>query len=110
MAAEQIAWTGLKTGEAVITSDGSDIGRVVEVAALAQEDIFHGVVFEHARLRKHYLAPATDIARITTDAVHLSVGPEQAAQYQEFQQLHVSELGLRGVFRWKHFGWKDADE
>jgi len=110
MAEQQIAWTGLKTGEAVITSDGVDIGRVVEVAALAQEDIFHGVVFEHARLRKHYLAPATDIARITADAVHLSIDSEKTGQYEEFQQLHVSQLGLRGVFLWKHFGWKDSDE
>ncbi len=110
MAEEQIAWTGITTGETVIASDGTDIGRVVEVAALAREDIFHGVVFEHSRLHKHYLAPATDIGRITADAVHLTVDSETAGRYVEFQQLHVSQLGLRGLFRWKHFGWKDSDE
>ena len=110
MADEPIAWTGIKTGEAVVASDGADIGRVVEVAALAREDIFHGVVFEHSRLRKHYLAPATDIDRITADAVHLTVDEETAGRYEEFQQLHVSQLGLRGVFKWKHLGWKDSDE
>src|ERR1700722_15385419 len=73
MAEEQIAWTAVKTGEAVGTSDGATIGQVVEVAALASEDIFHGIVFEHAHSRKHYLAPAADIERITTEAVHLSV-------------------------------------
>ncbi len=73
MAEEQIAWTAVKTGEAVVTSDGTNIGKVVEVAALANEDIFHGIVFEHAHRRKHYLAPAADIDRITTEAVHLSV-------------------------------------
>ncbi len=110
MAEEQIAWTAVKTGEAVVTSDGSNIGKVVEVAALANEDIFHGIVFEHAHHRKHYLAPAADIERITTEAVHLSIDAARADQYEEFQQLHISRLGLAGIFRWKHFGWKDSNE
>jgi hypothetical protein len=110
MAEEQIAWTAVKTGEAVVTSDGTNIGKVVEVAALAREDIFHGIVFEHAHSRKHYLAPAADIDRITTDTVHLSVDGATSDRYEEFEQLHVSRLGLAGIFRWKHFGWKDSDE
>jgi hypothetical protein len=110
MAEEQIAWTAVKTGEAVVTSDGTNIGKVVEVAALASEDIFHGIVFEHAHRRKHYLAPAADVERITTDAVHLSVDSAHADQYEEFEQLHVSRLGLSGLFFWKHIGWKDSNE
>ena len=110
MAEEQIAWTAVKTGETVVTSDGTNIGKVVEVAALAREDIFHGIVFEHAHRRKHYLAPAADVARITTLAVHLSVDAATAEQYEEFEQLHVSRLGLSGIFRWKHIGWKDSND
>jgi hypothetical protein len=110
MTEEQIAWTGVKTGEVVIASDGTTVGKVVEVAALAREDIFHGIVFEHAHHRKNYLAPAADVERITTEAVHLSVDSETAGRYEEFQQLHISRLGVRGLFNWKHFGWKDSDE
>ena len=110
MAEEQIAWTAVKTGEAVVTSDGTNIGKVVEVAALASEDIFHGIVFEHAHRRKHYLAPDADISRITTEAVHRSVDSATSDKYEEVEQLHVSRLGLTGVFRWKHFGWKDSNE
>ena len=110
MAEEQIAWTAVTTGEAVVASDGSNIGKVVEVAALANEDIFHGIVFEHAHRRKHYLAPAADVERITTLAVHLSVDQAASDRYEEFEQLHVSRLGLTGLFRWKHFGWKDSNE
>ena len=110
MPEEEIAWTGITSGERVLTKDGDDIGKVVEVAALAEEDIFHGVVFEHAHHHKNYLVPAADIARITTEAVHLSVDGEAAGRYEEFQQLHVSGLGLRGLWKWKHFGWKESDE
>jgi hypothetical protein len=107
---EQVAWTAVKTGEAVVASDGTAIGKVVEVAALAREDIFHGIVFEHSHHHKHYLAPAADVDHITAEAVHLSVDSEKAGQYEEFEQLHVSRLGVRGIFNWKHIGWKDADE
>jgi uncharacterized protein YrrD len=110
MAEEQIAWTAVKTGEAVLTNDGTNIGKVVEVAALASEDIFHGIVFEHAHHHKHYLAPAADVKLITTEAVHLSVDGAAADKYEEFEQLHVSRLGLSGIFHWKHVGWKDSNE
>ena len=109
MTEEQVAWTAVKTGEAVVTNDGTNIGKIVEVAALANEDIFHGIVFEHAHRRKHYLAPAADIERITTEAAHLTA-TAQPDQYEEFEQLHVSRLGLSGIFGWKHFGWKDSNE
>lgn len=106
----QVSWRDVRPHEPVLASDGQEVGRVVEVAALSEEDIFHGIVFEHRAHGTHLLAPASDVAKITERAVHLSVDSGAAAAYQPFQQLHVSRLGLRGVFRWKHLGWKDAPE
>ena len=94
----------------MLASDGTEVGRVLEVAALASEDIFHGIVFQHSRRGHPCLAPAADVARITNLAVHLSVDVATADAYEEFQQLHVSRLGLRGISRWKHLGWKDSAE
>jgi hypothetical protein len=110
MTEEQVAWTAVKTGETVIAKDGAEVGKVVEVAALEREDIFHGIVFEHAHHHRNYLAPAADVDRITTEAVYLSVDGEAAGKYEEFEQLHVSRLGVRGIFNWRHFGWKNSDE
>ena len=110
MAEEQIAWTAVKTGEAVVTSDGTNIGKVVEVAALASEDIFHGIVFEHA----HQPQALPRAGRRHRTHHHRGGAPlgrrREAEQYEEFEQLHVSRLGLTGIFRWKHFGWKDSNE
>ena len=94
----------------VIASDGQEVGHVLEVAALPEEDIFHGVVFRHTAHGRACLAPATDVARITTRAVYLTVNAAIANAYEEFHQLHVSRLGLRGIFRWKHLGWTDSSE
>ena len=109
-AEEQVSWREVPAHAPVLADDGSEVGTVLEVAALDQEDIFHGIVFQHHGRGRTYMAPAADIARITNKAVHLSVSSATAEQYEEFQQLHVSRLGLRGLFMWKHIGWKDSSE
>lgn len=106
-----VAWTDVPEHAPVVASDGTEIGKVTDVAALEDEDIFHGIVFAPSGLsRKHLLVPAADIDRITTRAVYLSKDSAAAANYQEFEQLHVKRIGLRGIFGWKHFGWKDSAE
>jgi hypothetical protein len=105
-----VSWRDVAAHLPVVASDGQVVGRVVEVAALDEEDIFHGIVFEHHALGAHLLAPAADVARITTRAVHLGVDSAAAAAFEPFQPMHVSRLGLRGLFRWRHLGWTDAPE
>ena len=105
-----VAWSATGAHAPVIASDGVEIGHVVEVAALPEEDIFHGIVFSHHVLGHHLLAPAADVDRITDRAVHLKVSSQQAESYERFHEMHIERLGLRGVFRWKHLGWKDSKE
>ncbi len=107
---QQVSWLDVPAHAPVVASDGAEVGHVLEVAALASEDIFHGIVFAHTAHGHPCLAPASDIARITDRAVYLSVDSAAAAAYGEFQQLHVSRLGLRGISRWKHLGWKESSE
>jgi uncharacterized protein YrrD len=108
----EISWREVAVDTPVMARDGTEVGRVVEVAALESEDIFHGIVFKTGRLsRQHYLAPAADIERITPRAVHLSADSARAEAYDEFQPLHIERVGLRGIFGWKHYGWrKDSEE
>jgi hypothetical protein len=105
-----VSWLDVPERAPVIASDGQEVGTVLEVAGLPEEDIFHGIVFRHGRLGHAVLAPASDVERITDRAVHLSADSAAAAGYEEFHQLHVSRLGLRGLFNWKHLGWKDSSE
>jgi hypothetical protein len=107
---QQVSWLDVPAHAPVVASDGTQVGTVLEVAALANEDIFHGIVFQHGGRGQPVLAPASDVAKITDRAVYLSVDSGAAAAYGEFQQLHVSRLGLRGISRWKHLGWKDSSE
>lgn len=103
-----IAWTAVPADLPVIASDGSEVGKVVDVAALPSEDIFHGLAIHHHR--GTVLAPASDVERITTRAAYLSVGPAAVDAYEPFEAMHVEHLGLRGIFNWKHMGWTKSDE
>ena len=105
-----VAWTAVPAHAPVVASDGSEIGHVLEVAALPEEDIFHGIVFHHHALGRSFLAPAGDVQRITDRAVYLSVDSAAAGGYEEFQEMHVHRLGLRGILNWKHLGWTDSKE
>jgi hypothetical protein len=109
-AEEQVSWREVGAHLPVIASDGKEVGRVLEVAALENEDIFHGIAFQHSGHGRTYLAPAADVARVTTRAVYLSTDSAATGAYEEFEPLHVSRLGLRGFFGWKHLGWKDSPE
>jgi hypothetical protein len=104
------SWRAITDHAKVVASDGKEVGFVVEVAALPNEDIFHGVVFRSHAFGHTHLAPADDVGTITPDTVHLSVDSEAAAQYPQFHEMDVERLSLKGLFRWKHPGWKKSSE
>jgi hypothetical protein len=110
MEEQQVSWAAVPAHAVVIASDGKEVGHVLDVAALPEEDIFHGVVFSHSARGHHLLAPAADVARITTRAVYLSVDSAATDGYEEFRELSVKRLGLRGILNWKHLGWTDSSE
>ena len=105
-----ISWLAVPAHAPVYASDGIDVGRVLEVAALPQEDIFHGIVFQHHGRGRTYLAPAVSVARITQKGVYLTADSAGAEEFEEFHQLHIERLGLKGILRWKHVTWKDSSE
>jgi hypothetical protein len=42
--------------------------------------------------------------------VYLTADSAGAEEFEEFHQLHIERLGLKGIFRWKHVTWKDSSE
>ena len=107
---EIVSWRAIVLSVPVIASDGKEVGKVLDVAALPEEDIFHGVVYKSQQTGGTVLAPRDDIDRITPNAIHLSVDSEQSRSYEAFHAMHVEKLGLKGLFFWKHTGWKDSSE
>jgi hypothetical protein len=45
-----------------------------------------------------------------TRVVALSIDSAAVDEAEPFQQEHISRLGLRGISRWKHLGWRHSPE
>jgi sporulation protein YlmC with PRC-barrel domain len=78
MSSKQIAWTALDKGTVVVSSDGEEIGKVSEVVADPQKDIFSGIVITPGLLEGNLFVPAAAVDAITTEAVKLSLTEAEA--------------------------------
>ncbi len=72
-----ISWLALEEGTPVYAGD-QEVGKVSEVVADMQKDIFSGVAFRHGLLRHQRFAPAAVIESMTSEAVHLALSPSEA--------------------------------
>jgi uncharacterized protein YrrD len=70
----------LDTGTPIVTSDGTELGRVHEVVADRQKDIFSGLTFRDGVLSGERFVPAATIDTITTEEVRLTVSSAEADQ------------------------------
>lgn len=80
MTGQPIAWMALNAGTRIVTTDGEELGRVHEVIADRQKDIFSGVTFRDGVLSGERFVPAGTIDTITTEEVRLTVSSEEAEQ------------------------------
>lgn len=78
-----IAWLALEKGTPVLDAGGNEIGKVSEVIADEQKDIFSGIRWRHGILGDQHYVPADLIAELTVDAVHLRVSGDEAQQQQQ---------------------------
>ena len=80
MSDQPISWMTLASGTRIATSDGTEVGRVHEVIADRQKDIFSGITFRDGLLSGDRFVPAELIGLITADEVQLTVGTDEAQE------------------------------
>jgi len=69
---QPVAYPLLDRGVTVISSDGEEVGTVHHVVAASEQDIFHGLVIETARLGQRFV-PAEDVASLHERGVDLRI-------------------------------------
>jgi hypothetical protein len=83
---DPIAWIMIEPGWKVLASDGSEVGRVHEIAGDENVDIFDGLVLSS----KKYV-PAEDVGAIYEGEVHVNLTKEQFERLGEYEEPAVSE-------------------
>lgn len=75
---QQVAWTAINNGAAVVGEDGSDLGKVTAVVADTNKDIFSGLAFRPGLFDTEQFIPADLVDTITPDEVRVRLTPEAA--------------------------------
>ncbi len=78
-----IAWNVLAKGTPVYAADGEELGKVAEVIADDQKDIFSGISLKPGLFKDERFVPADLIEELTDEAVRLSISSAQANRQLE---------------------------
>lgn len=78
-----ISYLALQQGTPVHSSDGEEVGKVTDVVADEQKDIFSGVAFKDGVLGTEHFAPADLVSEITETALILTIDAAQAKELGE---------------------------
>jgi hypothetical protein len=103
---QPIAWTAILQNEAVLASDGQQIGIVSDV--LGAEDIFHGILVRTGVDDHDVMVQASDVHAITTRAVQVALTPDEVRALPPFEPEGSFRLGITGLFG-RALGWVHDD-
>ena len=97
----QIGYKVLPRGTPVHTSDGAQLGTVLQVLDNAREHIFDGIVVRTPDGRRFVDAP--EVERITNRRVTLNIDAAEARELPEHRGKfgHVETAARRSMNRWR---------
>lgn len=79
-----IAWLALEPGTPIVGSDGEHVGKVGEVIADRQKDIFSGITFKPGMMDAAIFVPADRIHELTDAQVTLTIPASEAADLEPY--------------------------
>jgi uncharacterized protein YrrD len=80
-----ISWLALEKGTPVVAAGGEEVGKVREVIADEQKDIFSGVTLDTGLLSEPRFVPAEVIEEMTDDVVKLVITAERAEKLEAYE-------------------------
>ena len=88
--ADPVSWLLIRPGWKVVAADGTEIGRVDEVAGDEDVDIFDGLAVATSTLGKPRYVPAEQVASIEEGTIRLSLTNAECAQLREYLEPATS--------------------
>jgi hypothetical protein len=88
----QVSWKAIERDAVVVTADGSEAARVVEVAGDRDADIFSGLVVKAGTLDTKRFLPAERVAAIWAKRVQVDLTAEAVAALAPFEEPVVERL------------------
>jgi uncharacterized protein YrrD len=83
--ADPVSWLMIEPGWTVVAADGSEIGRVEEVVADEETDIFNGLAVSTGVLAKPKYVPAERVSGITEGEVRLDLAADGIGELDDHE-------------------------
>ena len=80
-----IAWLALDTGTPIYSSDNTEIGKVGEVIADREKDIFSGITFRPGLLETSLFIPATAVESLAENEVRLNLTAAETGNLEPYE-------------------------
>src|SRR5574340_971113 len=87
---DPVSWLLIQPGWKVVAADGTEVGRVDEVAGDDTRDIFDGLAVATSALGKPRYVPSEIVGSITDGVVRLTVSTAEAAGLSEYLEPATS--------------------
>jgi PRC-barrel domain len=94
----QVSWKALEQDATVVTSDGDESGRVVEIVGDPDADIFNGLVVSLGVLDKNRHLPAERVQAIWPKRIEVESTLEELKALPPYEEPVVETLEPAGGF------------
>jgi hypothetical protein len=88
----QVSWLAIERDAAVVTADGAEVARVLEVAGDREADIFNSLVVKSGTLGTKRALPAEHVTAIWPGRVETDLTGEQIEALPPFEDPVVERL------------------
>jgi hypothetical protein len=88
--ADPVSWLMIEPGWKVLAADGSEVGKVDEVAGDSGHDIFDGLAIATSAFGKPRYVPSEQVGEITEGTVRLKLTREQVDRLGEYLEPATS--------------------
>jgi PRC-barrel domain len=83
---DPVSWFMIEPGWSVVSSDGEEAGKIVEVVGDENADIFDGLVITSSLFGKPRYVPAEAVAKIVQGRVGVHFDSAAAAELEEYRE------------------------
>lgn len=96
---QPIAWRAVRPETPIRSADSQTAGRLADLLASDQEDIFHGIVVRLEEGDRDVFIPADDVTLMTPSYLEVSYTLEQLEGLPDHTRERQAEVGWTGRFR-----------
>jgi hypothetical protein len=90
-APDPVAWIAIGEGALVVAADGSEVGKVKEVAGDKEADIFDGLVIKHSRFDADRYVASERVKGIWPDRIETDLTAAEAESLPPYKESKTTE-------------------